>query len=58
MSDINKDISFYLSNDNVNIIHGSILGVTLGVLMFSFYKSDYTPPRVTKVKSNIYNKKS
>ena len=53
-----SDDSFYLSSKTVNVMHGTLLGISMTVLMFSFYGSDYRPPRVTKVKSAIYPKKS
>lgn len=53
-----SDDSFYLSSNAVNIMHGGLFGITMTVLMFSFYGSDYVPPRVKKVKSAIYKKKS
>ncbi len=53
-----SDDSFYLSSNAVNMMHAGLFGITMTALMFSFYGSDYVPPRVTKVKSAIYKKKS
>lgn len=58
MTETCADHSFYLSSDTVNTIHASVFGVTLCSLMFSYYWSDYVPPRITKVKSKINQKKS